>query len=65
MKQPLTPAPGKWIPVVLLAGLVAACCFQYTIPGLTPGTAPYWTLGITFGGFHIVYGTIVWIRHGG
>jgi hypothetical protein len=49
----------------ILAGLITACCFQYTIPGLHPGTAPYWTLGITFGGFHIVYGTIVWIRHGG
>ncbi len=49
----------------MLAGLITACRYQYSIPGLTPGTAPYWTLGITFGGFHIVYGIIVWIRHGG
>jgi hypothetical protein len=26
---------------------------------------PYFTVGITFGGYHIVYGIIVWIRHGG
>ena len=26
---------------------------------------PYWALGITFGGFHMVYGVIVWLRHGG
>ncbi|MDP6046884.1 MAG: hypothetical protein QGH94_16315 [Phycisphaerae bacterium] len=49
----------------ILAGLVTACQYQHTIPGLEPGTAPYWTLGITFGGFHIIYGIIVWIRHGG
>jgi len=49
----------------ILAGLVTACEYQADIPGLEPGTAPYWTLGIAFGGFHIVYGIIVWIRHGG
>ncbi|MHC4984944.1 MAG: hypothetical protein ACYTFO_02185 [Planctomycetota bacterium] len=26
---------------------------------------PYWVMGITFGGFHILYGLVVWIRHGG
>ncbi len=26
---------------------------------------PHWTLGITFGGYHIVYGIFVWVRHGG
>jgi len=26
---------------------------------------PYATLGVTFGGYHIVYGVVVWIRHGG
>lgn len=25
----------------------------------------YGSLGVTFGGYHIVYGTVVWIRHGG
>ena len=49
----------------ILAGLLSAAFFQYTIPGLEPGTAPYWTLGLTFGGFHIIYGIVVWIRHGG
>lgn len=47
----------------VLAGLVTGAFFQFTIPHL--GYAPYWTLGITFGGFHIIYGTVVWIRHGG
>jgi hypothetical protein len=27
--------------------------------------SPYWSLGLTFGGLHIVYGVIVRIRHGG
>ncbi len=49
----------------ILAGLVSGCFFQYTIPGLKEGTAPSWALGITFGGFHIIYGLVVWIRHGG
>ena len=26
---------------------------------------PYLILGLTFGGYHIVYGMVVWIRHGG
>ena len=49
----------------ILAGLLTAWRYQYAIPGAEPGTAPYWTLGVTFGGFHIVYGVAVWIRHGG
>ncbi len=51
----------------VLAGLVCAAFFQADIPGLTtiPGTAPYWTMATTFGGFHIVYGLIVWARYGG
>lgn len=40
----------------ILAGLVCAMWFQ---------VHPYWSVGVTFGGFHIVYGTVVWIRHGG
>lgn len=40
----------------ILAGLVAAAAGQLS---------PYWSLGLTFGGFHIVYGIVVWIRHGG
>ena len=40
----------------LAASVLSAAYWQY---------APYWTLGITFGGFHIVYGVIVWVRHGG
>ncbi len=49
----------------ILAGLIAAALFQHTILGMAADATSYWTLGITFGGFHIVYGTIVWIRHGG
>ena len=40
----------------ILAGLVSAAFFQ---------TCPYWTLGVTFGGFHIVYGIYAWVRYGG
>jgi len=40
----------------ILAGLAAGAFCQ---------PHPYWAMGITFGGFHIVYGIIVWIRHGG
>jgi len=40
----------------LLAGLATAALFH---------SHPYWSLGVTFGGFHIVYGVVVWIRHGG
>lgn len=42
----------------LASGLVSACLFQENLHA-------YWTLGVTFGGYHIVYGTAVWIRHGG
>lgn len=49
----------------ILAGLISACFFQADIPGLAPGTAPYVTMGLTFGGFHILYGIVVWVRHGG
>lgn len=40
----------------ILAGIVTAAFFQ---------THPYWSMGLTFGGFHLVYGIVVWIRHGG
>ncbi len=49
----------------IASGLIAGAFYQYTIPGLEPGTAPYWTFGIAFGGFHLIYGTVVWVRHGG
>lgn len=49
----------------ILTGIVVAAFFQYSIAGLAPGLAPYWTLGITFGGFHIVYGLYVWAKYGG
>ncbi|MFP4139176.1 MAG: hypothetical protein ACOCWV_00215 [Planctomycetota bacterium] len=26
---------------------------------------PYFTVGLTFGGYHLLYGIIVWMRHGG
>ena len=40
----------------LAGGLVAAALGQQS---------PYWSLGVAFGGLHIVYGVVVWIRHGG
>ena len=51
----------------VLAGLLTAAFWQASIPALNlpTGTAPYLTLGATFGGFHVVYGVIVRIRYGG
>jgi len=49
----------------ILAGLLSAAFFQATIPGLPYLTAPYWTLGASFGGFHIIYGLFVWAKYGG
>ncbi len=40
----------------LAAGLATAMWWQ---------AFPYWSLGVTFGGFHLVYGLVVWVRHGG
>ena len=40
----------------IVAGLVSAAALQLY---------PYWCIGVTFGGFHIVYGAIVRVRHGG
>ena len=40
----------------ILAGLATALLWQME---------PYLTMGVTFGGFHILYGVVVWIRHGG
>lgn len=52
----LTPIEVRLLAVAFLVmGLVAAVAQAH----------PYWTLGIAFGGFHIVYGVAVWIRHGG
>ena len=42
--------------VAFMASAVAAVFF----PGY-----PYLILGVTFGGYHLVYGVVVWIRHGG
>ena len=40
----------------IAGGLVTAALCQWH---------PYWAMGVTFGGFHVVYGVVVWIRHGG
>lgn len=40
----------------LLSGFICAACLQRW---------PYETLGMTFGGFHLIYGIVVWIRYGG
>jgi len=42
--------------VFILTGLIAAVFWQFE---------PYWALGLSFGGYHLVYGAIVWMRHGG
>ena len=47
----------RWLATAFLAaGLVCAADFH---------TYPYLALGITFGGFHLAYGTVVWMRYGG
>ena len=52
-----SPAEVKVLGVAFIgAGLATALLWQ---------GYPYWVMGITFGGFHIVYGIVVWIRHGG
>jgi hypothetical protein len=40
----------------VLTGLITAAFLQFS---------PYLMFGVTFGGFHILYGVIVWIRYGG
>ena len=42
----------------LIAGLFCAA-----VPVLY--ASPYFVLGVTFGGFHIAYGAVVWMRYGG
>ena len=52
-----SPPEVRWLGAAFLAGgIVSAAFCQYY---------PYWTLGTTFGGFHLCYGVIVWVRHGG
>ncbi len=48
----------------ILAAVASAAAFQLPA-GQGQVMSPYWTLGVTFGGFHIVYGIVVWARHGG
>ncbi len=48
----------------LVAGLAAAIV-QHAIPGMADGSALYLMVGVTFGGFHLCYGVIVWMRYGG
>jgi hypothetical protein len=53
----LSPVEVRLMGAAFLAcGLAAALWLQ---------PHPYWSLGVTFGGFHIVYGLAVWCRHGG
>ncbi|NLF32912.1 MAG: hypothetical protein GX591_18750 [Planctomycetes bacterium] len=40
----------------ILTGLVAAAWWQFD---------PYWTVGLSFGGYHLLYGAVVWRRYGG
>lgn len=52
----------------IASGLVVACLVPARLIAAAGGTLdyePYWTIGVTFGGFHIIYGAVVWIRHGG
>jgi len=52
----------------IASGLIVACLLPAKLIVAAGGTLdyePYWTIGITFGGFHLIYGLVVWIRHGG
>ena len=46
-------------------GLICAAVFQSSIFGMFRGLAYYLTLGVSFGGFHILYGLWVWRKYGG
>ncbi|HOF17991.1 MAG TPA: hypothetical protein PK082_03715 [Phycisphaerae bacterium] len=60
-----SPIELRLLGAAFVLSALPAAMFQFTLPGLPAGTAPYWTLGVTFGGYHIVYGVAVWARHGG
>lgn len=49
----------------VLFGLLCATFFQSNLFGMLRGDAPYLTLGVSFGGFHILYGLWVWRKYGG
>jgi len=52
----------------VVSGLLVACLVPAKLIAAAGGTLdfePYWTIGVTFGGYHIVYGIVVWVRHGG
>ncbi len=51
--------------VAFLAAGLAAAIVQHAIPGMAEGSAVYLAVGVTFGGFHLCYGAIVWMRYGG
>jgi len=47
----------RWMGAIfIVAGLISAAFFQ---------NVPYLIFGVSFGGFHILYGVIVWLRYGG
>lgn len=45
---------------VLGAAFIVSAAAAVFLPG-----CPHVTLGAAFGGYHLVYGAVVWIRHGG
>jgi hypothetical protein len=51
--------------VFLVSGVACAFFFQGFVRVGPLLITPYRTLGATFGGYHIVYGLIVYARHGG
>jgi hypothetical protein len=50
-----------------IGAMGAAFIVAAVVSALSPGLAqnPVLTMGLTFGGFHIVYGVVVWVRYGG
>ena len=52
-------AETRWMGVAFIATSIVHAFFLQANPDV------YWSLGISFGGFHIIYGLVVWVRHGG
>jgi hypothetical protein len=57
---------GEFSPIeVRVLGAAFALAAIATAAACQPFPHCYWALGAAFGGFHIVYGAIVWVRYGG
>ncbi|MBS3734963.1 MAG: hypothetical protein KGY99_08545 [Phycisphaerae bacterium] len=56
---------GMSIPEIRVLGVAFIAAALPSAAFFQSWTYPYWTLGVTFGGFHVVYGLVVLKRYGG